>query len=90
MAEMYKSLDEMNTAIVGILSYIRDGKFDFNVITKEFGGVTAGEALYTCANKGYATGIEVKRTFSDNSLDIKWRNPRITYDGLEFIESSKK
>lgn len=86
---MFKSLVEMKSAMCAILISIRDDNFETALLKEEFGEIEFSEALDTCIQQNLITGIVSGRSQS-NCLHFELVSPRITYAGLEFIESINK
>jgi hypothetical protein len=80
---VFKSTKEFEAAVYEILIKIRDGS-DYMRYQGKYGQGKFGDALEHAINRGYIRGVTAQRTAAGN-LNIDG-NPRLTYNGLSFIE----
>ena len=83
---MFKSTKEFDNAIYKVLTTIRDSG-NLESIT-EYGDNDLGDVIELCLSRRYLTGVNVQtNAFGDLFIN---GNPRITYNGLSYLENSNK
>lgn len=80
---MFKSTKEFDSAVKSILIKLRDGE-SLNSIPQDNDSL---EAIVECINRGFLQGVSYDRTM-DGIPCFQQINPRVTYNGLRFIESN--
>lgn len=80
---MFKSTKEYDIAILKVLTSIRDNN-SFPKLDDEFDEYTLGDVINLCNNRGYIDGISVDKNIT--GYYVCYGNPRLTYQGLEFID----
>lgn len=83
---MFKSTQEFNKAMHAILLNIRDGEDFFSNL--DIDESDAVDALERAIDQGLIMGVAVKRAMGGQFLFSK-NNPRLSYEGLEFVEHFK-
>lgn len=82
---MFNTKREFEIAMLSILTEIKKGNCNFNKISKPFDCDAFNEALVQCIEDKLVTGYTYTREQNDPQFNCI--NPRITYEGLKFIES---
>lgn len=80
---MFKSTQEFDSAVKNILIKLRDGE-SLNSIPQDEDSL---EAIVECINRGFLQGVTYDRTL-DGKPHLQQMNPRVTYNGLKFIENN--
>ena len=81
---MFKTIKDYDNAILRVLTFVRDNN-SFPEPTNELNEIDLGDVFNLCYQRGYIDGIIVNKTAVGHyRCDGK---PRITYQGLNFIES---
>ncbi len=86
---MFKSTKEFNDAMFRILESIRDGKNFRDGLEESLGNENFDDALERCIKTGLVTGLSPQRVASGNLVIDIIGNPRLTFDGLKFLENYK-
>ena len=79
---MFKSTKEFESSMRKILTYVRDEK----PLDEFFKDIDYCDAIVECDKRGFLQGVQYFIE-GDGLPVIEYCRPRITYRGLEFIES---
>lgn len=84
---MFTSSKDFEIAMYKCLSAVNCGK-SYTTLDKEYDLLDLNEAINKASELGYINGIYGRRVAS-GSIYIDVSNPRLTYEGLKFIENFK-
>ncbi|WP_342570661.1 hypothetical protein MKY85_20685 [Paenibacillus sp. FSL R5-0749] len=85
---MFQSTIEFNQAIYTILKNVQNGDTDF-FANLDLEDLDAYDALEKAVNFGYLLGVSA-RLGAGGSVMISKSNPRLSYEGLDFVEKFNK
>lgn len=85
---MFKSVKEFDIAVFEILTKIRD-VVGYSELSSMFGDENYDDALEYCVQQNFVIGYKVGRASSGKLLADIVGNPRLTRNGLQFIEGFK-
>jgi len=85
---MFTSSKDFEIAMYKCLFAINSGK-SYKTLDNEYDLLDLNEALYKAFTLGYVTGIHGGKRNANGHICIDISNPRLTYEGLKFIENFK-
>ncbi len=84
---MFTSSKDFEIAMYKCLSAVNSGK-SYTTLKSEYDSLYLSEAINKASELGYIDGIHPIRV-ADGSIHIDISEPRLTYEGLKFIENFK-
>ncbi|SFP18815.1 YjcQ family protein [Salibacterium halotolerans] len=84
---MFKSTSEFHNALVSVLTSIMDNPENIDEWQGSLDEISFHDVLRESLDRGYLTGCNVQLAGDDEVTVVK-DSPRLTYRGLEFLESN--
>lgn len=84
---MFASSKDFEIAMYKCLSVVNSGK-SYTTLDNEYDLLDLNEAIYKASQLGYISGIHGQRV-ANGHMCIDISNPKLTYEGLKFIENFK-